>query len=207
MIALWPELVGLLTANLNGALNVFNYGNSTPAPADQDKPWIRTDASGYPTGLWVYKGGFWLQKHPQVPGQVIMWEGDITTLDTFDGGESAVVSLTTGPMWERVTALNGRFPLGIGTQITSGTAITQGLTGGEEDHVLTVSEIPPHMHIVNATPDSSGGTGGDRLRRVTTPANATETTQDTGGGLAHNNLPPWLGIGFIRRSARQYYRI
>lgn len=207
IITRWPELVALLSANLQGTLNSFNYGSSTPVPADQDKPWLKLNSSGYPDGqYWVFKGGFWLKQHPLVPGIVTMWEGDITTIDTFDGGDTGAASLTTGPMWERVDGLNGRFPLGVGTQITSGTPINVADQGGEETHLLTVDELAAHFHIVNAVPDDTSGNGSQRLRGVSDPAAATATTQDAGGDMPHNNLPPFYGICFIRRTSRLYYR-
>lgn len=206
IIDLWPELVALLSASLGGGRNTFNYGSSTPAPADQDKPWIRTESNGNPAGLYVFSGGSWIAKHPLPAGAIIQWEGDISTINTFDGGETAAVSPTTGPMWEQVTELVGRFPVGAGQKDGDSTNFTNGSTGGEETHELTVAEMPAHSHAVNAAEDDSGGTGGDRLREVTDPDNATTTSQDTGGGQAHNNLPPYYALHFIRRTARVYYR-
>lgn len=203
----WPELVALLSASLNGGNNVFNVGSSTPAPADQDKPWLKSTAAGYPDGqYWLFNAGFWLKQHPLKPGMIIMWEGDISAINAFDGGESAAVSLITGPMWEVVTELQGRFPIGAGQDSSTSTNFANGSEGGEETHELTINEMPAHSHRVNAAMDSSGGSGGNRLREVTDPDNATTTSQDTGGGEAHNNLPPYRALHFIRRTAREYYR-
>lgn len=207
MIEKWPELVSLLSAQLNGSLNTFNYGSSTPDPSDQDKPWLKLDANGYPDGqYWVFNNGFWVKKHPLPVGSIMLWEGDITAIDTFDGGETAAVSVLTGPMWEQVTGLKGRFPVGAGPLPTSGTIVNPTDTGGEENHTLTLSELPAHSHTVNAKNDESGGTGGDRLRPVTDPNNATVTSQEVGDDQPHNNMPPYYGIHFIRRTQRQFYR-
>lgn len=207
IIALWPQLVGLVTANLNGALNTFNYGSSTPAPADQDKPWLKLDTSGYPDGqYWVYKGGFWLKKHPMAPGLISLYAGDLATLDTFDGGEAAAVSLTTGPMWERYAEMDAKFPLGPGT-LPSGAVKVIGDTGGEENHILTIPEMPIHHHGVKAqTRDTDGGTTAQRLAPDSTLANSYGDTFDTGGDQPHNTMPPYATVGFIRRTARTMYR-
>lgn len=207
IISLWPQLVDLLSAELSGANNLFNFGNSVPAPADQDKPWIRINADGSPDKDYVFWNGLWVSPHALQPGTIMLWEGDITAINSFDGGESATVGPATGPMWERVDQMKGRFPLGAGPMVTSGTEIAVTATGGEETHKLTVSEIPPHTHTVNATPDDAGGNTGSRLRKTTDPDNATEVTGESGGGEAHNNIPPYYAIHFIRRTARLFYRV
>lgn len=215
IIALWPQLVSLLSANLNGSLNVFNYGNSTPAPADQDKPWIRTDAAGRIDRVYNYSGGSWIARHPVAAGAIIMWEGDITAVDTFDGGETAAVTATTGPMWERVTQLNAKFPIGVGTLPDTGTVLAVGSTGGEELHELTQQEMPPHTHDIAILPSVDFGSGSATMRRLDTSGdfNDVTSTRSTGGQgtppevVGHNTLPPYYALYFLRKTARTHYRI
>lgn len=60
--------------------------------------------------------------------------------------------------------------------------------GGEKEHVLTVAEMPPHSHpIPRATNDTDGTTfsPGNGL-------NGTADSNSTGGGLAHNNMQPYI---------------
>jgi microcystin-dependent protein len=68
-------------------------------------------------------------------------------------------------------------------------ALTQ--TGGEATHTLTESEMPSHSHsgaVAGAFSASSpGGLQGG----------STQSTEATGGGQAHNNLPPYLAMVFI----------
>lgn len=86
---------------------------------------------------------------------------------------------------------------------------TAGLTGGEKTHVLTIGEMPSHAHspasgneqIVNfRTAATSNGApqGSSTQNRYLAGSDATAAT---GGGLAHNNLPPYTTIYIWRRTA------
>lgn len=101
----------------------------------------------------------------------------------------------------------GRVPVGVGTGTGGGasgtglptggdalTEVSRGTWKGEETHVLTIPEIPAHTHsldhgVAGSTPNSQGGNAG---------AND-NVTGSTGGGGAHNNIQPVMGINFIIR--------
>lgn len=204
IIARWPALVGLLSGNLNGALNVFNYGNAVPAPADQGKPWMRLNSNGTFDKWYAFSGGVWISPHGMATGLITLWRGDITTIDTFDGGAVAPITDRTGPMWKRVTDLDAKFPIGVGT-LPSGAALALGATGGEENHVLTIPELAKHHHNVMVKQDAVGGSGGNRLRPDATAIDA--VTDDVGNDMGHNTMPPYYALFFIERTARLYYRI
>jgi microcystin-dependent protein len=76
-----------------------------------------------------------------------------------------------------------------------------GLTGGERDHTLTVNEIPPHSHeyyspvAQTVSPSSSGTTYGNYNKQYMIG------TSTTGGGAAHNNMPPYVNVAIWRRTA------
>jgi microcystin-dependent protein len=116
--------------------------------------------------------------------------------------------------------LRGRVPLHQG-QGAGLSARAVGDKGGTETEVLTAAQIPAHTHALaaNSTPpdpislsgnpllvaDPSGhllgapGRGTPPIYSVGSP-NATMHAQAigaTGGGGAHNNLPPFLGLSFI----------
>lgn len=207
IIERWPELVALLSANLNGSLNVFNDGNSVPAPADQSKPWYRSNVDGTPDRWYRYSGGSWISRHPQIPGLIAPWEGDISTVDTLDGGEVAAVTATTGPMWQRVTELNAKFPIGIGT-LPGGTVLAVGSTGGEENHILITSEMPRHAHVLRCDTKMELGSDVRRARNNDATNNDADVATDfAGGDQPHNTMPPYYALNWIRRTGRIFYRL
>jgi hypothetical protein len=74
-----------------------------------------------------------------------------------------------------------------------------GSTGGEESHTLTVNEIPAHHHNSQydaRTPASIDytGTGSEIGGASVGGITWTFPTTDTGGGLPHNNMPPYLTV-------------
>jgi hypothetical protein len=189
----------------------FNTGSSTPAAENRDYPWLDCDGN-----WWVYNGGYWVRKHPYQSADSVrlIWTGDTTALLTFDGGTNAAVTDFTGPMWEVDTAFEGKFPVGVGTFSVSGSvAVAQSTTNtgvtGEDRHSLTAAENPAHTHdliLDKVTVADTGGVlrfpNGDSQESVTP---TTFTTEESGSGTSHNNLPPFYGVYFIKRTARIYY--
>ena len=100
--------------------------------------------------------------------------------------------------------LRGRVPVGAGTG--SGlSARTRGATGGEENHTLSIGEMPSHNHsgaayvsINRAAPDGSiaymGDLGGGAQMTQAISINS------TGGGAAHNTMQPFLVTNYIIRA-------
>lgn len=94
--------------------------------------------------------------------------------------------------WSQIA--EGRTLIGEGT---SDQAFTAAATGGASTHTLTESEMPAHTHsgvpsYTLASGDTEGTSG-----RVT----GNGTTSSTGGGSAHNNLPPYLVVYIWERTA------
>lgn len=85
-------------------------------------------------------------------------------------------------------------------------ADTANKTGGEETHTLTVNEMPNHSHTVVINIQHIDGTSvaGESLTtklQVGGRRRYFDTTLDTGGGKAHNNLPPYTTCFIWYRTA------
>ena len=98
-----------------------------------------------------------------------------------------------GGTWERI---KDRFLLAVGDTYTAGS------TGGEAQHTLTVNEIPSHSHTIPAQNKwlSPDGSGEDMNYSVVSNIN-TQASGLTGGGQAHNNMPPYLAVYIWKRVA------
>lgn len=100
-----------------------------------------------------------------------------------------------GGSWVRI---QDRFLLAAGNEYSSGAV------GGSATHTLTVNEMPSHNHQAldtNRVVNISSGEG------YTVPVGNTYGntgrygTTSTGGGRAHNNMPPYLVVNVWRRTA------
>lgn len=85
-------------------------------------------------------------------------------------------------------------------------SFTANNTGGEYSHTLNTDEIPSHTHNTRVAWDSSKGSSsainGNFQRLLYYPGNAYGINSlGTGGGNAHNNLPPYIVVYFWRRTS------
>lgn len=137
----------------------------------------------------------------------------ITLLDVYPVGSIYMSVNNTSPAtlfggtWEQ---LQDRFLLGAGTIYTAGN------TGGEATHTLTTNEMPSHFHNT-AVKDFLNQTGGSNSPAYFTVLNNSSVSynygsgvsnsfdnalaENTGGGQAHNNLPPYLVVNIWKRTA------
>ncbi len=70
----------------------------------------------------------------------------------------------------------------------AGSGAVAGQTGGAETVTLDATQIPAHTHsLANTFSTADGGAGGPYSHVV----NAPSVTGSTGGGLAHDNMPPY----------------
>ena len=68
-----------------------------------------------------------------------------------------------------------------------------GDVGGEEEHALTITEMPAHSHdYMSAVASVATVVVPDEPSAVSTPS----TTSPQGGGNAHNNMPPFYVVKY-----------
>ncbi len=75
-----------------------------------------------------------------------------------------------------------------------------GATGGEAAHTLTVQEMPSHSHSYNGVTGQGNTTGGSFSSGDTVADEQNrplETSGLTGGGLAHNNMQPYMVLRYL----------
>jgi microcystin-dependent protein len=92
------------------------------------------------------------------------------------------------------------------TPIHEGSGHTLGERGGEQAHTLTISEMPTHIHTVNASADNAtdllptGKVLAASNNLYTTPASLTSLLPaqvvSVGGSQAHLNMQPFLALNF-----------
>lgn len=203
--AIWPD-----------GNSIVNYGETLPTAENRIYPWIRVNPTTHVVDkTYKYQAGYWACEHPVASGsdERRLWVGSLANLVTHDGGSAGTVGDYTGPMWEQDTAIGAKFLLGCGT-LPGGTVISVTDTGGEETHLLTVDEMPSHSHVRNehdyvedvhihnaggTNVGDYGGSGNWIIEEL--------STKVAGGGLAHNNMPPYYGIYVIKRTARKFYTV
>ena len=135
-------------------------------------------------------------------GSVVEWTGTQTPQNWLlcDGRE---VSRTTyselfaaiGTVWgagDGSTSFNipdyrDKFVLGAGGDVDLAEK------GGEKEVTLNVDQIPPHTHTL---PGAGSGSGQTTFTRANTQV-ASVQSYSTGGGQAHNNMPPYVGTYYI----------
>lgn len=145
-----------------------------------------------------------------VSGMVMLWSG---SADSIPVG------------WALCDGSNGTPDLRNRFVVGAGSTYAVGATGGEAEHVLTADEMPKHnhtattasagrhTHTIGADRDAAYGsycssvhgaaTGAEDYKGSTSAAGAhthTITVGNTGGGAAHNNLPPYYALCYIMKT-------
>ena len=221
------DIIGGTQAVFNSTIgnSFFNFGPTYPAINNRIYPWL--DENGQ---WWIYDQGFWLRKNPVTAAyERRIYVGTTTDLLSYDGGDgTATATSITGPMWEVDTEFEARFPVGVGAFAASGAVAVMGKATstaivGEDQHKLTIPELAAHTHDVAIKVFGHGGEDGDRSAADGGTTSNTVTNNTTifpsstidpdldakavsvGGDIAHNNLPPFYGVYFIKRTIRVYY--
>lgn len=114
-------------------------------------------------------------------------------------------SVLFGGSWERIG--QGRTLIGEGTGVDANNTsktFTNAETNGEYTHTLSTTEMPSHSHRVSSGWSSAAGTDRITFGQVSgqyqqSGVGGTWFIENTGGGQAHNNLPPYLVVYIWKR--------
>lgn len=78
-----------------------------------------------------------------------------------------------------------------------------GITGGEKTHTLVLGEMPAHAHSISVANTATGSnTASNKVRYNSTATSyiGSVTTETTGTGMPHNNMPPYTQVSIWRRT-------
>lgn len=136
----------------------------------------------YATKIGQIDGGSSLTFDAIYPVGSIYMSVNATSPDTLFGGS-----------WQKI---EGKFLLGADDNYTLNSE------GGETEHILTVMQMPSHSHKVVT------GTEGGQYERILggeasyrTELDTTGENGNSGGGQAHNNMPPYVAVNIWKRTA------
>jgi len=77
-------------------------------------------------------------------------------------------------------------------------------TGGSKTHTLSISEMPNHNHPADDYSNGVYFSGGSTTTNTPSPSSSTNNVKGIapqGGGVAHNNLQPYITCYFWKRTA------
>jgi hypothetical protein len=88
--------------------------------------------------------------------------------------------------------------------LSCGDTYTNGSTGGEATHTLTVDEMPSHkhnpLHVITNVDSSASATGFGVSWTTNAGTQSMTDTGNEGGSKAHNNMPPYLAVYVWKRT-------
>ena len=195
----------------------YNYGPDKPDPENNIYPWLRTTDMRW----YRYEGG-WLSPNPYSNlDERRLWVGNLTALQTYDGGDAGVPSDRSGPMWIADLSFTAKFLVHPGT-FPGGTSVAVNSNVGVDEVTLTAAQLPD----ANVVPlDGTGAIIPNRTFQKSgtatglTAQNGDFTSVSSGGMMVDvlakiegnsdpfEIIPPARGIYVIQRTARLYYFI
>lgn len=208
-----------ITQRVATGATFWNIGATTPDANHRIYPWLNTvNGRVY---IWSDLYSIWTSPRAFSVGQIwaapaLTPESAIWSLDEGDGTDPGTnpPTPTTGAMWQAISQLAARFPIGVGT-FPSTAPVLIGTTGGEEKHALTAAENGPHRHdkpddiagIDGYWAHMAAGGGTFNVLGAGVDSHISAQTGESGSGTPHNTVPPYLVVWFIQPTSRAYYTI
>lgn len=190
---------GAIASNISLSTELFKYNKAYEVAIFYKDKIIGLDGTLYtsksvPKGKPVFN---WEDELFNVNGELTINEKNI--LESFYPIGSIYISTNEtnpqtlfGGTWEQI---KDTFLLGAGDTYNAGA------TGGEAEHTLTIEEMPSHTHkqfnrnwyvTPQNTQTNTAGNADGEMEALTSA---------TGGGQAHNNMPPYLTVYMWKRIA------
>ena len=174
-------LIGRITAGVITALTVTQVRTLLN---------VADSADATPTGVIFPYGG------AAAPSGFLLCDGSAVSRTTY-ADLFAVISdsygVGDGSTTFNVPDMQGNAPVGIGA---SG-VINLGDTGGEQEHTLTVPEMPVHEHTLSFYEDGTLTKTSTYQANSTSPTRIYPDTGSAGGDDPHNNMQPYVGTEYI----------
>lgn len=198
---------------LSSAAYAFKATNATEATHAISADTLTDPTKLLSTGVMLP----WAGSEANVPSGWLLCDGRAASRATYlnlFNVIGTIYGIGDGSTTFNLPDLRGKFPLGKdnmgGTsadRVTAPEADNLGQGAGEENHTLTVDEIPGHSHREIASDGRviylSGDTyGGDYNKLMPTSTHGIGQyppleTASKGGGNPHNNMPPYVTLNWI----------
>lgn len=179
---LWSYITGALLP-LTYVTNWEQFGTATP---EESAEYFQDVIGEYLTSMCAHIGEIRPFTFSPLPDRWLVLDGTAVSVTDYPGLAAVVPS-----SWISGGDIN--LPdMATRSLVGAGTGYALGAVGGEEEHTLTVAEMPSHSHsydIAVLTVDIAG-----ELPAPALDALAPASTGSTGGNDPHNNMPPFLVI-------------
>lgn len=173
----------------------------------------------------VPTGVMWQWTTPTAPSGFVLCDGSAISRTTYADLFAVIgtnYGVGNGSTTFNIPDMKGKLPVGLDSGQTEFDAL--GETGGAKTHTITESELPSHTHTDSGhthgvtdpghthtrTGDGDNGAGAGWAESTGSRTNSTSSSttgisinsgtaniSSTGGGTAHNNLPPYLVVNYI----------
>jgi len=185
------DRIDLITVDSNGIISITE-GSPASTSGEPVAPDIPTDE--ILASLIYVRGG----SSEILSGDIF---NDYKTKVVNDGVPSGVITMWSGAIndipdgWALCDGNNGTPNLQDRFIVGAGNSYTVDDTGGEEEHQLTVDEMPSHTHSTDANTGSA-----DKDSGVSPTGGTSDATIDpTGGDQPHENRPPYYALAYIQK--------